>query len=143
MVWLKPSEYEKQEFRVLRLYAPENEKIFLGFEPLKISDREPMWEEWHCYAVPLRIFKQDYELLIRYFNRVFPVNDPIDGNVLPFFDVCSDNWIGGEDWLKIICEIEEDLGNVPDNEKTFFWGFINWLREALEHTSVIVAEGNL
>ena len=28
MVWLKPSEYENQEFTVLRLYAPESEKIF-------------------------------------------------------------------------------------------------------------------
>ena len=146
MVWLNPSEYEKQKFTVLRLYAPKSEKILLDFEPLKISDKpdsEPLWEEWHCYASPLRIFKQDYELLLRYFSKVYPVKDPINGNVLSFFDVCSDNRIGGEDWLKIICEIEGDIGTVPDNEKAFLLRFVKWLREAMKYTSVIVAEGNL
>lgn len=143
MIWLKPCEYEKQKFTVLRLYAPENEKIFLDFEPLKFSDGEPLWEDWHCYAMPLRIFKQDYELLLHYFNRVFPVKDPIDGNVQPYFDVCSDNMIGADDWLKIICEIERDMETVPDNEKAFLLRFVKWLREALKYTSVIVAEGNL
>lgn len=30
-----------------------------------------------------------------------------------------------------------------DGRQAFFLGFIKWLREALKHTSVIVAEGNL
>lgn len=143
MVWLKPSEYENQEFTVLRLYAPKSEKILLDLEPLKISDSEPMWEDWHCYAAPLRIFKQDYELLLPYFNRVYPVKDPLEGTEEPFFDVCSHNFIGREDWLKMICEIERDTENLPDNEKAFFANLVEWLREALKHTSVIVAEGNL
>lgn len=91
MVWLKPSEYENQEFTVLRLYAPESEKILLDLEPLKNSHSEPM-----C-----------------------------------------------EDWLKMICELERDTKNFPDNEKTFYLNLVQWLREALKHTSVIVAEGNL
>ena len=30
MIWLKPSEYEKQEYMELRLYASEKEKILLN-----------------------------------------------------------------------------------------------------------------
>lgn len=30
MVWLKPSEWKKQKYIELRLYAPKNEKIFLS-----------------------------------------------------------------------------------------------------------------
>jgi hypothetical protein len=38
MVWLNPNGYEEQEYVELRLNAPKNEKIFLDFNPLKISD---------------------------------------------------------------------------------------------------------
>lgn len=60
MIWLKSSEYQKQKYLELRLYAPKNEKIVLDFNPLKISDKpswNPSWEEWHCYANPLRIYR--------------------------------------------------------------------------------------
>lgn len=53
MVWLNPNGYEGQEYVELRLNAPKGEKIFLEFNPLKISDTpdwNPMWEEWHCYS---------------------------------------------------------------------------------------------
>lgn len=35
MIWLKPSDYKKQKYKELRLYAPQNEKIVLEFNPLK------------------------------------------------------------------------------------------------------------
>lgn len=146
MIWLQPSDYKKQQYINLRLYAPNKEKILLDFNPLKISADagwKPEWEDWHCYAAPLRIYMQDYELLLEYFNRVYPIKDAYGGTVEPAFDVCFYNWIEKDDWLKIISEIEQDLGNISDNEKPFFIAFLEWLREALNHTSVIVVEGNL
>lgn len=103
----------------------------------------PSWEEWHCYAAPLRIYSHDYELLLVYFNKIYPIRDAFDGSVEETFDVCFDNWIEKEDWDKIIFEIEEDIENISDVEKPFFQAFLQWLKEALENTRIIVVEGNL
>lgn len=146
MIWLKTNDYENQKFIILRLYAPQNEKIFLDFNPLKISDEpdwNPMWEEWHCYEEPLRIFQQDYQLLIAYFNKIYSTKNVFDGTNETFFDVCSYNWIGKNDWFHIIFEIEKELGNMSDDEKQFFIDFLEWLKKALNYTSIIVVEGNL
>lgn len=146
MIWLQPNDNQKQEYIKLRLYAPSNEKILLDFNPLKISTApnwKPGWEDWHSYATPLRIYRQDYELLLDYFNRVYPIEDAYNGTIEPSFDVCFYNWIKKDDWIKIISEIEQDMGNIPDNEKPFFKDFLEWLKEALNHTSIIVVEGNL
>ena len=146
MIWLKPSEYRKQEYIELRLYAPESERILLDFNPLKFSDEpdwNPAWEEWHCYHTPLRIYKQDYELLIDYFNRIYPIKDAFDGTPEPVFDVVNYNWIGRDDWLRIISGIEQDLDNISDDKKPFFINFLEWIKEALNYTSIIVVEGNL
>lgn len=145
MVWLKPGEYQKQKYIELRLYAPKSERILLNFNPLKVSSEpgwNPAWVEWHCYAAPLRIYLQDYELLLEYFNKIYPIKDAYNGTSEPVFDVCFDNWIGKDDWLKIIYEIEEDFDNISCDKKPFFTAFLEWLREALNNTSIIVVEGN-
>lgn len=146
MIWLKPSEYRKQEYITLRLYAPPREKIKLDFNPLKLSNEpnwNPAWEEWHCYHTPLCIYKQDYELLIDYFNRIYPIRDAFDGTLESFFDVTNDNWIGKDDWFRVISGMEQDLDSISDDKKTFFTDFLEWVKEALNYTSIIVVEGNL
>lgn len=146
MIWLKPSDYKKQKYKELRLYAPQNEKIVLEFNPLKISDEpnwNPVWEEWHCYAVPLRIYEQDFELLLDYINKIYPTKDAFDGTPEAAFDVCFDNWIDKEDWLKVISAIEQEFKNISEDRKPFYRDFLEWLREALHYTSIIVVEGNL
>ena len=145
MIWLEPDEHREQEYIELRLYAPKNEKIRLDFDPLKMSDEpdwNPMWDEWHCYASPLRIYQQDYELLLDYFDKIFPTKDALDGTIEPDFNVCYIYWIGKDDWLKMISEIERDLEKFSDDEKRFFTDFMEWVKEALNHTSVIVVDGN-
>jgi len=145
MVWINPK-YERQEYVELRWNAPKGEKILLEFHPLKISDTpdwNPVWEEWHCYRHPLRIYQQDYERFVDYFNKIYPIMDAFNGTVEQAFDVCFDNWIGKSDWVKIIFEIEQDLNCVLDGEKAFLMDFLEWIKEALKHTSIIVVEGNL
>ena len=127
MTWLKPSEWEKQKYIELRLYAPSNEKILLDFNPLKISDEpdwNPMWEEWHCYAAPLRIYQSDYEILLDYFNKIYPTKDAFDGTYEDAFDVCSANWIAKDDWNKIERYIKQDIDNFPNEEEKFLLKFI-------------------
>jgi len=122
MVWLNPKDYKKQEYVVLRLNAPKNEKIYLDFNPVKIShepDWNPMWEEWHCYRNPLRIYKQDYAPLLGYFNRIYPIKDAFNGTLESVFDVCFGNWIGKNDWLRFMDEIKRDLNRVNDSERIF------------------------
>ena len=84
MAWLNLNSYERQEYVELRLNAPKAEKILLEFNPLKISDTpdwNPAWEEWHCYRNPLRIYQQDYEILVDYFNKIYPIKDAFDGTL--------------------------------------------------------------
>lgn len=37
MVWLNPNEYKNQTYVELRFHAPKSEKIYLEFNPLKMS----------------------------------------------------------------------------------------------------------
>ena len=118
----------------------------LDFNPLSLSqepDWNPMLEEWHCYRTPLRIYRQDYELLIPYFSKIYPTKDAFDGTPESVFDVCFDNWIGARDWKIIIQEIENGMDHHPAEEKRFLTSFLEWLKEALQYTNIIVVEGNL
>ena len=146
MVWLTLAATEKQKYLELRLNAPKGERILLDFNPLKTSDIpkwEAKWKDWHCYNNPLRVYLQDYEFLLSYFKRIYPFVDASDGTLRHALDVCFDNWIEKNDWLKIIKEIEVDLNYVSDSERKFLRDFIEWLKEALKHTTIIVVEGNL
>ena len=146
MVWLNPDDYKSQEYVELRLNAPKTEQICLDFNPLKIScdpDWNPTWEEWHCHASPLRIYKQDYELLLGYFNKIYPIKDAFNGTLEPVFDVCFYNWIGKSDWLRLMDEIKKDLNCVNNGKKVLLTDFLAWVKKALKHMSLIVVEGNL
>ncbi len=146
MIWLNPNDYKSQEYVELRLNAPKTEKICLEFNPLKIScdpDWNPTWEEWHCHASPLRIYKQDYELLLGYFNKIYPIKDAFNGTLEPVFDVCFYNWIGKSDWLRLMDEIKKDLNCVNNGKKVLLTDFLAWVKKALKHMSLIVVEGNL
>ena len=146
MVWLNTVDYTKQEYIELRLNAPLGEHIRLDFNPLNIydvSDDEPNWKDWHCYRKPLRVYSPDFDILVSYFNQVYPIIDASDNTERDRFDVCFDNWIKQDDWIKIIHNIEVDLINFSKEEQEFLNTFIAWIKEALQHTSVIVVEGNL
>lgn len=143
-VWLSKNE-EQREIE-LRLYAPKSEVIELTFNPLKMSeepDWNPQWEEWHDYATPLVIYAQDYTILLKdYFDKMYPTKDAFDGTPEPCFDFCFYNWLGTDDWQKVISEIEKDLDSFPPDRKAFYIDFLNLLKEALRHTTIIVVEGN-
>jgi hypothetical protein len=106
-------------------------------------DWNPTWEEWHCYASPLRVYKQDYEPLLCCFNKIYPIKDAFDGTLEPVFDICFYNWIGKSDWFRIMDEIERELNRVNNGKKGLLTGFLAWVKKALKHTSIIVVEGNL
>ena len=146
MVWLNSVDYKNQEYMELRLNAPLYENIRLDFNPLKISDvsgHEPNWKDWHCYRKPLRVYSPDFDILVSYFNKAYPIIDASDNTQRDRFDVCFDNWIKKDYWIKIIHNIEVDLINFSKVEQEFLKIFIDWIKEALQHTSVIVVEGNL
>lgn len=146
MEWLPISKWKDQTYIKLRLYAKQSEKICITFNPLKISDEpnwNPQWEEWHCYANPLLVYLSDYDILLKeYFDKMYPTKDAFDGTPEQYFDVCSYNWLGTKDWQIVISEIEKKLDDVQADRKPFYVSFLNWIKEALRHTTIIVAEGN-
>ena len=146
MVWLNSRDYQKQEYIELRFNARLGEHIRLDFNPLKtleIADVSPSWKDWHCYREPLRVYSPDFDILVSYFNKVYPLIDASDNCERDSFDVCFDNWIKQDDWIKIIHNIEVDLINLRKDEQEFLKIYIAWIKEALQYTSIIVVEGNL
>ena len=100
-------------------------------------------KDWHYYRNPLRVYSPDFDILVSYFNQVYPIIDTSDNTERDRFDVCLDNWIKKDYWIKIIHNIEVDLINLSKEEQEFLNTFIAWIKEALQYTSVIVVEGNL
>lgn len=146
MVWLPAFRWNGQRPFCLRLYSPPEEQVRLTFQPLKPSrdpNHDPAWEEWHCYLVPLSIGIRDYELLLKDpFAGMYPTRDPIDGTSEPAFDPRSSNWLGAEDWRKAIGAIRAGMEKAPRKRRKFYDTFLRWLEAALEHTDIIVVEGN-
>ena len=100
-------------------------------------------KDWHYYRDPLRVYSPDFDILVSYFNQVYPIIDASDNTERDRFDVCFDNWIKQDYLIKIIHNIEVDLINLSKEEQEFLNTFIAWIKEALQYTSVIVVEGNL
>ena len=93
MVWLNPVDYKKQEYMELRLNATLDEHIRLDFNPLKITDVSDFslsWEDWHCYRKRLRVYSLDFDILVSYFNKVYPIIDASDNTERDSSDVCFD-----------------------------------------------------
>lgn len=140
------SEFGKQNSVVIspRLYANQKEKICITFLPLKRTDNALQWEDWHCYHSILRIYWEDYQKLVSvYFDRIFPLKDPVSKEVQEEFDPCFDNWIGKTDFEQWMAYIKEDVPQKNKQEQEFLKQVLNWVMCALEHTDVIVVEGNL
>lgn len=146
MKWLATDKWREQKHIKLRLYSKLSESICITFNPLRIDNSpnwNPQWEEWHCYSTPLTIYKQDYEMLLKdYFDKMYPTKDAFDGTPEEYFDICSYNWLNSSDWQKVILEIEKDIDGMQSDKKQFYMSFINWMKEALRYSSIIVAEGN-
>lgn len=127
-----------------RVYATQGEKICLEFLPLNPKATDYKWEDWHCYRSILTIFREDYErLLIPYFIKIFPTLDPTNGKIQDFMDVCFDNWIGKEAWIKWLFLIQEDVQQKSNQEQGFYQEVCTWIMTVLTQTDVIVVDGNL
>ena len=131
---------------IFRCYSKTDEKVRLHFFPCKNTGENITWEEWHSKN-PLTVYSTDYsELLLEYICKIYPVKDPTNNEVVEYFDVCFDNWIGKEDWKKIIAEIKVKINrnnNPPAKiEKEFYENFIEWIEKELQWADIIVVEGN-
>lgn len=146
-VWLPEGGGEEQRPFTIKLYSPPEERVRLTFQPLRSAEgrgRDPRWEDWHCYLFPLAVGFRDYEVLLKeYFLVMYPTADTVDGTPEAAFDPCSPNWLGKGDWEKLTEILRRDLERVPRKRRRFYDAFLRWLEAALEHTDIIVAEGNL
>lgn len=76
-------------------------------------------KDWHYYRDPLRVYSPDFDILVSYFNQVYPIIDVSDNIERDRFDVCFDNWIKKDYWIKIIQNIEVDLINFSKDALEF------------------------
>jgi len=136
---------DMQNFIELRLYADQKEKICYEFQPVRRNsapDWNPQWEEWHSYDGPLRVYQTDFEkLLKKYIIILFPTADACDGTELTEFDFCFDNWLSGSDYQRLIELIQKD--EIPPEQEAFYIRFLDWLKQALKQSDMIIIESNL
>lgn len=108
-----------------------------------MTGQSPVWEDWHCYQHPLEIYRSDYDkLLVPYLQEVFPLSDPLSGEIQEYFDVCFVNWIGKEAWLTFMENVNQNLENKNKQEIQYYQSLLLWMERALQETDVIVVEGN-
>lgn len=133
-----------QKYMTLRLFAPYKTKIRLEFYPVNPHTTNPLWDDWHSYSIILRIYLEDAEtLLLPYFKRIFPCQDPYHQETQHTFDFCSFNWIHKTDWEILIQHIQNDMPKQTRVNRHFYTLFLIWLSKALQYTDVIMVEGNL
>ena len=133
-----------QKYMTLRLFAPHKTKIRLEFYPVNPHTTNPLWDDWHSYPIILRIYLEDAEtLLLPYFKRIFPCQDPYHQEPQHTFDFCSFNWIHKTDWEILIQHIQNDMPKQTRANRHFYTLFLIWLSKALQYTNVIMVEGNL
>ena len=132
---------------IFRCYSDIKEKICWTFHPCKNYGENITWEQWHT-KIPLRIFGTDCDKLLQeYVTGIYPLKDPTDNKIIEVFDPCFDNWIGKEDWNKIINKIKDKLqrnNNRPSkSENEFYNNFLEWIEKELEWADIIVVDSNL
>ena len=130
-----------------RCYSDIKEKICWTLHPCKNVGKNITWEQWHV-KIPLYIFVSDYEkLLWEHVTKIYPLKEPINGEIIEAFDPCFDNWIGKDDWNKIIKVIKDKLikvnNHLPRLEKEFYKNFLEWIERELEWADIIVIDSNL
>ncbi|MBO4399828.1 MAG: hypothetical protein J5795_06840 [Lachnospiraceae bacterium] len=130
----------------IRLYSDDGEKIELEFKPIFVPENgELQWEDWNCYD-SIMIYKTDYDkLLLSSIQSVFPVVDPTPNSwgLQEEFDLTSMNFIGKEDWSRIIDALLNRSNVAADQEKEFYDLFIKHLRSFMEVSEYFCIEGNL
>jgi hypothetical protein len=87
------------------------------------------------------------QLLIEYICEIYPIKGSTNNAMIQSFDECFDNWIGKDDWKKILEKIKMKINrsnNRPSKmEKEFHENFTEWTEKELEWTDKITVEGNL
>ena len=99
-------------------------------------------KNWHYYRDSLRVYSPDFDILFSYFNQVYPIIDASDNTERDRFDVCFDNWIKQNDWMKVIATIESDFEDFSLQEQQFLRRFLESIKIAFQQIMVMVLEGN-
>ena len=136
-----------QKYMTLRLFAPHKTKIRLEFYPVHPTHNQSTLGRlaqlsYHIVDI-FRIRRNIETLLLPYFKRIFPCQDPYHQETQHTFDFCSFNWIHKTDLEILIQHIQNDMPKQTRVNRHFYTLFIIWLSKALQYTDVIMVEGNL
>ena len=129
---------------IFRCHSEIGEKICLQFFPCKNlgadTSLDYVYKQNH-----LTVYWGDYQpLLLKFLKGVYPTTDPTDNEIVECFDECFMNWIGKEDWQRIIERIKGSINTkTPKNELEFYLNFTEWIETNLETNDLIMVEGNL
>ena len=130
----------------IHLYSDNEEKIMLEFKPVLVHPGdEVMLGDWDYYD-SFRVYQTDYDkLLTAAIASLFPVMDPDPHGwgLQEYFDPCSDNWFGTEDWQRLIDKLTECFDNAAEPEKEFYYAVLLRMRRFAEMSTMFCIEGNL
>ena len=144
----RPGNEDSREHLVteIRLYSLDEEMIYLEFCPVHVSENwDIQFVDWNTYD-SLLIFRTDYEkLLIPALDELFPVYDPApDGwGLQEEFDRMGPNFIGAEDWRRLMGLLEKRREISQDPEKQFYDEVLSYFEWAEKVSGYFCIDGNL
>ena len=141
---MNSEEFGTIKVSILRLYSADDELVNIELCPaLMTEDGNVFWDRYDS----LRIYRADYEhFMIPVFDKIFPVTDPDPKGwgVQEYFDRCSLNWFGREDWLKISQMLRSKFGNSDnEDERTFCDEVAGYIESTADISTIFCIDGNL
>lgn len=136
----------KHKITAIRLYSGDGELICMEFKPVhNPPDGVIRFEDWNCYD-SFTVYKTDYEkLLLPSIESIFPVMDPDPEGwgLQEQLDLCSLNWLGREDWIRLTEVLSGCFDSATEPEKEFYSAVLERMRKFMEISDIFCIEGNL
>lgn len=85
---------------------------------------------------------EDFDLILKEFQSVFPLQNPWNDIIEDEFDKTGDNFFDNKT-IRLIIEKIKLIEKVNEREKAFLMEVINWLNDKLVYAEYIVVYGNL
>jgi hypothetical protein len=132
----------------IRLYSGDDELIYIELKPVYMNPPENVtksWEDWNHYD-SICIYQTDYKkLMLPSISALFPAADPEPNGfgIQEELDLTSINFLGKEDWQKLIENLTDCMETADEDETAFYRSVIGFLKDSLAISDWFCIEGNL
>jgi hypothetical protein len=134
----------ERKITTLRLYSADDELVHIELTPAFVTeDGNIFWDRYEA----LIVYRTDYEKFFTpVFEEIFPVKDPDpkeSWGVQEYFDRCSPNWFGRDEWLKTAELLREKCAGPSGDEREFCLEAAGFIERTADISAIFCIDGNL